>query len=79
MINGPVVEPAVTVTLGGTVRLDKPLLLSITATPPLGSAFDSATVQLLLALVPSVVGLHCSDETVVDATRLMVAILELPL
>jgi hypothetical protein len=54
-------------------------LFSVTATPPLGAAFDSVTVQLLLALDPSVVGLHCSDETVVDATRLMVAVLELPL
>jgi hypothetical protein len=28
-------------------------------------------VQLLLAFDPSVVGLHCSDEITVGATRLM--------
>ena len=72
-------DPAVTVTVGGTFKLDNPLLLSVTTAPPLGAALDSVTVQLLLAFAPSVVGLHCSDETVVDATRLIVAVLELPL
>ena len=77
-VNGPVVEPAVTVTVAGTVNADRPLLLSTTDTPLAPAAFDSVTVQLLLAFAPKVVGVHCREETTVGATRLMVTLCDVP-
>jgi hypothetical protein len=71
--NEPVVDPAVTVTVTGAVNPVNPLKLRLTAVPPAGAAFESVAVQLLLAFDPSVVGLHCSDEITVGATRLMFA------
>jgi hypothetical protein len=79
MVNGPVVEPAVTVTLAGAVKLDNPLLLSVTTASPDGAAFDSVTVQSLLEFPPSVAGLHTNDETAVTAAKLRFTDCEVPL
>ncbi len=68
-VNGPVVEPAVTVTVAGTVRAARPVLLKLTTAPPDPAACDSVTRQLLFALGPNVVGLHCSAETVVTGAE----------
>jgi hypothetical protein len=73
------VEPPVTITLGGTVRLEKPVLLSVTATPLAGAACDSVTQQSLLEFEPSVVALHCSEETAVAAARLRLTDCDVPL
>ncbi len=78
-VNGPVVEPAVTVTVAGTVSAGNPLLLKVTNTPLPEAAFDSVTVQLLLAFAPNVVGLHCSDEITVAAARLIFTFCDVPL
>jgi hypothetical protein len=72
-------EPAVTVTLGGTVKLENPLLPSVTTAPPAGAAFDNVTEQLLLEFELSVVGLHCKDETAIAAARLKFTDCEVPL
>ena len=79
MLNGPVVEPAVTDTLGGTVKLENPLLAKVTTTPPAGAAFDSETEQLLLEFELSVVGLHCNDEIAIAAAKLRFTVCEVPL
>jgi hypothetical protein len=78
-VNGPMVDPAVTVIEAGTVKPVKPLLLKVTAAPPLGAAFDSVTEQLLVAFDPSVVGLHCSAERTVAAARLRFTLFDVPL
>jgi hypothetical protein len=78
-VNGPVVEPPVTVTDAGTVNADSPLLLNVTVTPLPDAAFDSVTVQLLLAFAPKVVGLHCSDEITVATARLIFTLCDVPL
>jgi hypothetical protein len=69
MVNCPVVEPAATITLAGPVNADNPVLLSVTTAPADGAAFDSVTVQLLLAFDPRVVGLHCNDDITAGATN----------
>ena len=68
----PVAALAATVTDPGTVSPASPVLLKFTTAPPNPAAFDRVTVQLPLAFAPSVVGLHCSDETTVEATKDMV-------
>jgi hypothetical protein len=78
-VNGPVVDPAVTVTEAGTASPIKPLLLKTTGAPPLGAAFDSVTVQLLLAFAPSVVGLHCRSESTAADARLRFRVFDVPL
>jgi hypothetical protein len=78
-VNGPVMDPAVTVTVAGTVNAGSPLLLNVTNAPLPDAAFDSVTVQLLLAFAPNVVGLHCSEETTVAAARLIFTLCDVPL
>jgi hypothetical protein len=72
------VAPAATVTDAGTVTA---ALLSETETtvPPVGAALERVTVQVLVALEARVVGLHASEERVMGAVRLMVAVWETPL
>jgi len=80
MVNGPVVEPAVTVTLGGTFKLDNPLLLSVTRAPPLGAAFDSVTVHVPPEFELNIAGLHCNEETTMEEpVKLSVTLCEDPL
>ena len=73
------VEPAVTVTLGGTFKLENPLLPRVTTIPPAGAAFDSVTAQLLLEFELSVLGLHCNDETATTEARLRFTDCDVPL
>jgi hypothetical protein len=76
--NVPVVKFAATVTDAGTVSPGRPVLLTLTTAPPDPAVFDNVTVQVPLAFAPNVVGLHCSDETTVGATRLMFTLCDAP-
>jgi hypothetical protein len=64
------VAPFANVTDAGAVSAGSPLLLSSTTTGA-DTGCESVTVQLLLAFAPRVVGVHCSDEITVAATRFM--------
>jgi hypothetical protein len=77
-VNGPVVEPAVTITVAGTVNAGRPLAFKATDIPLLPAALDGVTVQLLLAFGPNVVGVHCSEEITIAAVRLMFTLCEVP-
>jgi hypothetical protein len=70
-----VVAAAVTVTEAGTVN---ELLLSaiVTVVPPVGAAFDSVTVQVLVPLEFTLVGVQVSEDRVTAVTRLMEAVWE---
>jgi len=78
IVNDPVVKFAATVSDGGTVSPDNPVLLRVTAAPLDPAAFDSVTVQLLLAFATNVVGLHCSDEITVAVARLIFTLFDAP-
>ena len=67
-----------TLTEAGTIR-EKLLSESETVVPPEGAAADNVTVQVLVELGPRLVGLQFSVETSIDATRLTLALAELPL
>jgi hypothetical protein len=65
MVNEAVVAFAATLTELGTVSPDRPDdFVKVTEAPELGAAVDSVTAQVLLAFDASVVGLHCTEETV---------------
>jgi len=70
-----VVAAAATVTEDGTVRVVF-VLANVTTAPPVGAAWLRVTVQVVEELAPKLVGLHTSDETFADATRLTVAVTE---
>jgi hypothetical protein len=71
------VAPAATVTVPGTVS--KALLLaSVTVEPPAGAVCVSVTVQLLTAPCPRLVGVHATPDTCTGASKLIVAVCELP-
>jgi hypothetical protein len=55
------------------------LLLNVTAAPPVGAILDSVTVQSLVVFDPSVIGLHCKDESTVAVTRLKFTDCDVPL
>jgi hypothetical protein len=69
----------VTVTLAGTPSADNPLLLRVTTAPLGGAAFDSVTLQLLLAFAPKVAGLHWSADNTAVAAKLKFTVCEAPL
>ncbi len=69
---------AATVTEAGTVRVVLELV-RVTEAPPVGAGWVRVTVQVEEELGPRLVGLQASEETVTEATRLMVALAELPL
>jgi hypothetical protein len=73
-----VVAPAATPTEVGVVSS---VLLSERATlaPPVRAALVKLTVQVLEALGPRLLGVQASDDTSTGATRLTVALAELPL
>ena len=71
------VAPAATVTDAGTVS-EVLLLASVTTEPPVGAVWVRVTVQVLTALEPRLVGLQATPEKSTDATRLIVAVWELP-
>jgi hypothetical protein len=75
-LNVAVVAPAATVTVPGTVS-EALLLPSVTLEPPAGAVVVKATVHVLTALCPRLVGLHATPDTSTGASRLMVAICEL--
>jgi hypothetical protein len=72
------VAPAATLTEAGVVST---ALLSERATlaPPVGAAWVKVTVQVLEALGPRLLGVQASEDTSTGATRLMLALAELPL
>ena len=77
-LNVAVVAPAATVTVPGTVSVAL-VLASATLAPPAGAACVKVTEHALEAFCPRLVGLHASEDTRADATRLTVAFAELPL
>jgi hypothetical protein len=78
-VNVAVEDPAATVTLAGMVNALKPVQPRLTTAPVAGTAFESITVQVLLALGPRAVELHCSEVIVAGDTTLMLAACEIPL
>ena len=77
-LNVAVVAVAATVTDVGTVSVAL-VFVSATTAPPAGAACVKVTVQVLEAFCAKLVGLHTSDDTNTGATRLTVALAELPL
>jgi len=73
-----VVAAAATVTEAGTVNIAL-LLESVTAAPPVGADLVTVTVHVLLALGPRLDGAQAIEDTSTGATKLMVALLVLPL
>jgi len=65
-----------TITDAGTVRADR-LELKVTMTPFVAAGWPRLTVQVLEDLGPRLVGLHDSEETSPEATRLTVELAEL--
>ena len=53
------------------------MFVSVTVLPPAGAAWFSVTVQLLVPLGPTVVGLHASAVTCIGV-NVIVTLLELP-
>ena len=78
-VKGADVEPAATVTEEGMTSPDKPVLVKLTVAPLAGAALESVTAQLLLALAPSVVGLHCREEITAAAASVRLTVCEEPL
>ena len=72
-----VVAAAATVTDAGTVSVGS-VLVRVTLAPPVGAAWVRVTVQVLEEFGPRLVGLQASEE-ITGATRLMLALAELPL
>ena len=75
-LNVAVVAAALTVTDAGTVSVEF-VLDSVTTTPPPGAGLVKVTVHVVAALGPRVAGLQASDETAIDAARVIVAFAEL--
>jgi hypothetical protein len=76
-LNVAVADPAATVTEAKTVS-EALLLASVTVDPPAGAVCVRVTVQPLTALCPRLVGLHTTPDTSTGASRLIVAVCELP-
>ena len=71
-------DPAATVAEAGVVS--RALLFDrVRVAPPVGAAFESAAVQVVLAPVLRVLGLQVSEVSAADDTRLMAAVWETPL
>src|SRR5579871_6077958 len=77
--NDPMIRFPGTVMVAGTVNPARPVLLRLTTTPLGGAPCVIVTVQVPLAFGPSVVGLHCSDETpIVGPDRVIFALCDTP-
>ena len=72
------VAAAETVAEAGTVRAEL-VFVRVTLAPPVGAGWVNVSVQVLEAFCPRLVGLQASEETRTGATRLKVALAELPL
>ena len=71
-------DPEPTLTVAGTVRAVLSLL-SVTVTPPEGTACDNVTVQALVALELRLEGVQATEETRISAVRLMAVLADDPL
>jgi hypothetical protein len=78
-VNVPLLDPAATVTENGMNNADKPLLVNPTTAAPSGAAFDSVTLQLLVAFGPKVVGLHWSEDSTAAEAKVKLIVCEVPL
>ena len=67
--------PAVTVTEAGTVSSDGLLFDRLTRAPPVGAALDSITVQDVEELLPTLDGLHDTEDTVGRAAVMVTVVL----
>ena len=76
-VNVAVVELAATVTDAGTVS--RTLLSDTVMVVAAAGPFDRVTVHVLLPEEFRLVGEHTSDVSVTGATRLMVAVCDMPL
>ena len=77
-LNVAVAAAAGTITEAGTVSVVL-VFVSVTLAPPAGAACVNVTEQVLEAFCPRLFGVHASEDTSTDATRLRVAVFELPL
>jgi hypothetical protein len=77
-VKAALVDPAATVTVGGTVKAAA-LLASTTVTPPLPAALDRFAVHVDVPLEPRLVGAQDSRVKTAGATREIDAVCELPL
>jgi hypothetical protein len=68
--------PAATTTDAGTASVGLELV-RVTVAPPGGAGWVRVTVQALEELAPRLLGLQASEESIADATRLMVTWAEL--
>ena len=75
-LNVVVVAPAATVTVAGAVS-SVLLLARVTLDPPVGAIWVRVTLQVL-APCPRLAGLHAKPDTRTGASRLTVAVCELP-
>ena len=77
-LNVAEVAAAAAVTEAGTVSVEL-LFDKLMLAPPVGAAWVKVTVQVLEEFGPRLVGLHANDETRTGATKLRLAVAELPL
>jgi hypothetical protein len=77
-VKGALVELAGTTTEAGTVRVEL-LEERVTVSLPVKSAFVSVTVQEVLPLDPMLLGVHCTEDRVTGACKVMVEVAEAPL
>jgi hypothetical protein len=77
-LNEADLAPVVTATDAGTVSVES-VLARVMLKPPAGACWVKVTVQALEEFGPRVVGVQASEETDIDATRLRVVLVELPL
>jgi len=78
-VNVVEVAPADTVTEAARTVSSVLLLDRSTTVPPLGAALLSVTVQVVAAPELKLLGLQASEDSATGATRLIVAVAELPL
>ena len=72
------VAAAATVTEAGTVRVEL-VMDKVTVAPPVAAALVRVMVQALAALGPRLPGVQAKEDTSTGATRLTLALAELPL
>ena len=78
-VNVPVVAPAATVTVPGTVAADVLLEDAVSVKPPVGAGLDSVTVPVEFAIPPTtVVGFRASVVTVGAVTPTVAVLLVVP-